>query len=413
MNSFINLLIITSHSFPFGSAAASRVRNFARGLQELNANIHVISLSYLNERINRIPGSVQEFDGIKFEILPGVLDKNGWKAENRPVLLRYQEMFEAGMMGRKRVKDLLENDLFEMVYVYGLNGVIVEPIIRTVCNHSIPCIYDVVEWPTIRYFKYGLLNPLYWINKRGTGTIAGLCDGIISISRYIENRYLQRNKNVIRIPAMVESDFYNGIILPEKDDQSSTVFNLTYVGSLADKDDPATMIAVIRSISEEGYNIRLNIIGANKDTGNGKVFYRICQREAILSERIVFRGRLSDQNLKVEILNADALVLLKVDDAISRTAFPTRLPEMLLSGRPVVTTDVGDVKEYLTDGIHAVMANPSDVNDISNRIKLLIEDRKFGVNVGKRGKAQAQQVFNNKYQSSRLLEFIINLRQNR
>lgn len=46
----MNILIVGNFLFPFGGAAASRMRYFALGLTELGANVHVISQVSLYDR---------------------------------------------------------------------------------------------------------------------------------------------------------------------------------------------------------------------------------------------------------------------------------------------------------------------------------------------------------------------------
>jgi glycosyltransferase involved in cell wall biosynthesis len=366
----------------------------------------VITLSYADEQNKIIQEGWQKYYGINYEILMGILDKNPRHRGYRSVFIRYKEMFAAGIMGQKRIKDLFKQNHFDAVYVYGLNAIVIAPIIRTVQDYSLPCIFDAVEWPTTKFYRHGILNPLYWIDKRTIGEIAGLCDGIIAISKYIENQYLNRGKYVIRIPAIVETDFFENISIPTKGLILPNEFNLTYIGSLVDKDDPLKMIAVLKLLSEEGYNVILHIIGTNIQTNEGRKFLNIYHNLPIIKDKIIFHGILSDHDFKCKMLVSDALILFKINDQISQASFPTRIPEMLISGRPVVTTDVGDISDYIKDGTHALIAQAGDIIGLTAKIKSLIEDKGFSENIGKNGKKRADEVFNYKHHSQRLFTFI-------
>jgi glycosyltransferase involved in cell wall biosynthesis len=85
---------------------------------------------------------------------------------------------------------------------------------------------------------------------------------------------------------------------------------------------------------------------------------------------------------------ADVLVQPGRSDSFNDYRFPSKLPEFLASGRPVVLprTNIG---LQLEDGIEALLLEQGDANEICEKIALLAQDPVFRASVGERGRAFA------------------------
>ena len=59
------------------------------------------------------------------------------------------------------------------------------------------------------------------------------------------------------------------------------------------------------------------------------------------------------------LCNAKLLALARPDSIQAQGGFPTKLGEYLATGRPVVVTKVGEIPDYLEDGVNAFL---SDIN---------------------------------------------------
>jgi glycosyltransferase involved in cell wall biosynthesis len=187
-------------------------------------------------------------------------------------------------------------------------------------------------------------------------------------------------------------------------------YRLAYLGTLETKDDPFVMIDVIRTIIKEGFSVSLDIVGASENMGNGKIISSICETDPVLKGIVHFHGRISDDELYSYLQMADALLLIKMGDPISQAAFPTRLPELLLTGRPVITTNVGDVSEYLHDNVHVIIPPAGDVRAIADRVITLIKERGLGEEIGIQGRKRAIEVFSYQAYVYQFLNFISQFR---
>lgn len=80
-------------------------------------------------------------------------------------------------------------------------------------------------------------------------------------------------------------------------------------------------------------------------------------------------------------------------DDTSRARFPTKLGEYLASGRPVVTSAVGEVPRYFVDGETAFVAPPGPPPAFAERICAALDDPARAARVGAAGRALAEREF--------------------
>jgi glycosyltransferase involved in cell wall biosynthesis len=66
-------------------------------------------------------------------------------------------------------------------------------------------------------------------------------------------------------------------------------------------------------------------------------------------------------------------------------AFPTKVAEYLMTGRPVVTSDVGDVGELLRHG-GACVVPPGDMDRFAERLEQLLGDPEKAEEIGASGR---------------------------
>ena len=80
---------------------------------------------------------------------------------------------------------------------------------------------------------------------------------------------------------------------------------------------------------------------------------------------MVFTDSVSPTTIPQYFMDAEMLVLARPDNIQAKYGFPTKLGEYLLSGRPVVLTDVGNITDFLKDGVSAFIAKPGDIDCVA------------------------------------------------
>ncbi len=121
---------------------------------------------------------------------------------------------------------------------------------------------------------------------------------------------------------------------------------------------------------------------------------------------VTVHGFVPKEQLAAPINGAAALLAPLPSGIRWECCFPTKLGEYLTSGRPVVSSQVGEVAKYLTDGDTAMLALPGDIAGWSERIIQLLDDPELACRIGSAGRALAAREFDYRVHSRRLLNFI-------
>ena len=402
MNPIARILIIGEFRYPFGSAGANHMRLFAKGLRLAGADVRVLSQSRLSRReCDRQPDGTLAYENTPYETSAGYVDTS------KPSLLkRAARHIRAIWTSIWRVQELIKGGEIDSVIVYNHNFIASQPIVSLCRRHRVPVFPYVVEWFLPAAYRGGILNPLYWTDLAQRIWTNKQCAGILAISSFAARWYSRRGLRSLRVPVLLDFE-----IIPnrEQTSQSSGMreFNLTYAGGFKSTDGVLDMLDAVRIARQNGCPVRLTIVGSDGATGTARRIYeRSQQMDDFLRGHITFLGRMPDEEYMITLSEADALILVRSDGLMSEAAFPMRLPEYLATGRPVITTAVPDVPEYLTDGIHAHVIPPGRPDLIAERIVRLWRDPDRGRLLGKAGRARARECFDYREHMRRLLEFI-------
>jgi glycosyltransferase involved in cell wall biosynthesis len=105
-----------------------------------------------------------------------------------------------------------------------------------------------------------------------------------------------------------------------------------------------------------------------------------------LSDRAHFLGRC--QSIGDLLALSDVCVLSSLAEG-----FPNAVLEYMAAGRPVVSTDVGGIRELVRHGETGYIVRPGDEGEMSQRILSLLQDPDRASEMGLRGKAVIEQRF--------------------
>ena len=90
----------------------------------------------------------------------------------------------------------------------------------------------------------------------------------------------------------------------------------------------------------------------------------------------------------------------------ANAGFPFKLGVYLATGRVVIATDVGDVKNYLVDKRDALIVSPSSAQAIDTAIDYFISNINDMPNIGVNGFERSKEFFNPSINSKMLETFI-------
>jgi glycosyltransferase involved in cell wall biosynthesis len=156
-------------------------------------------------------------------------------------------------------------------------------------------------------------------------------------------------------------------------------------GALRATKGHALAIAAWHSVLSHIPEARLLIVG----DGPERATLRRQVQRAGLQHRVVFAGQIDDEWERVDIVRASHIGLLPSYGE----ALPIALIEASACARPVVATDVGGVREVVSDGVSGTLIPPGEIDAIADVLIQLLQDPELRARMGQAGRILAQERF--------------------
>ncbi|HYM08904.1 MAG TPA: glycosyltransferase family 4 protein [Terriglobales bacterium] len=194
---------------------------------------------------------------------------------------------------------------------------------------------------------------------------------------------------------------------PEPDDSAEPAPHFLWCG-VGYPQDVLFLVRVLALVNRDGHRCRLRIVSANYLTWGPEQIRSYAADQGLPPDAIVFMGRVDDHTLEVCYKSATALLLPLWDDDQSRTRMPNKLAEYLASGRPVVTCKVGDLLDFLVDGVNAHLAEPGAERDFADRMIAVLQDPVRADQIGAAGQQTCLAQLDYRAHAGKLAKFFVN-----
>ncbi|MFC3501708.1 glycosyltransferase [Micromonospora krabiensis] len=235
-----------------------------------------------------------------------------------------------------------------------------------------PITVDVLERHDPQQFPRGRLTPYFVRHRWGIFLAARLADRIIAISTALHDDFARRRPTLV-VPPQVDRAAY----APPAPPPLAEGLRLLYAGTAGTKDMLAVVVEGIRRLpAAERERVRLTIAGMTRDQAVSLSDLDGAGLDG-LADGVIFLGRVPRERVLAELGRAHFSVLVRPDVGYSRAGFPSKVPESLAAGCPVLLNHTSDLARYVTDGREGlVVAGPSadDVRDALLRALALDDD---------------------------------------
>jgi glycosyltransferase involved in cell wall biosynthesis len=373
------IAFIGDYLYPEGDAAAIRTHTLAKIYRDLGLRVIVIAKGRLRQEDYCQETNSHLFEGIEYRTMnPGVVT---WKTRATHPVARLTQSFAA----------------LAAVEPGGLRAVITNasgsarhlPFVMAFCrSRAVPLIAEVCEWYDPRQMTRGRLDPAYGVFLAAFHGLLPRVRHFIVVSRLLETHFEGNGRNVIRIPPLVDS----GAISHERRKSSHRRVFL-YAGSPGRKD---LLLEILQGLSmmttQERGRIEFRLLGIGRED-----LTRLLGEHASLLERLKDvvepLGRVSRVKVLETLQEVDFSVLLRPAKRYAIAGFPSKVPESLAAGTPMMLTLTGDLEEYLGDGKAVIKIADTTPEQIARafRIAIAMDDRAlFALRAGARTVAETQ-----------------------
>lgn len=337
------LIICADRSFPRGDAGANRILFMAKALQETGWDVFVISIGRNEEKYYERSCGCYVYEGVKY--------KNIDVSSNR-FLRMVQHNFLDGKNAVKMMQSLnISSDDVIMLYssLYSFSSAVISFANSTKCK--VAC--DIVEWHQPFQFKGGERGLRYMAYKKFFEELVPKTKNVIVISECLDRHFSSVGCHSTVIPIYVDTDNRK----PWRREIDSSHLNLIYPGNPYRKDDLLSMLQAIEMLDDvEKEYVRFHLTGVSKSLlyssvpGNERLLDVLVDRGTVL----IHSWMEYDELLKL-YQKIDFALLARPVNKVTEANFPSKVPELMSKGIPVITNRVGDIVQYLDDGEDAIL----------------------------------------------------------
>lgn len=225
---------------------------------------------------------------------------------------------------------------------------------------------------------------------RGAATLSGALVSVSEAVRHHLSRDLWiRRSRILSIPNGVRWVPAKRSSLRQELRLAPTDRLLLAVGNLYPVKGHAHLIDALALLADNHANVHLAIAGRG-DLADG---LRVRARELALDDRVHLLGLRSD--IPSLLAAADIFVLPSVAEGL-----PLALLEAMFAGRPIVASDVGDVRVVLNDGDAGLLVRPGNAAELARALDRLLTDPNEGGRLGQRAALRAA----SEYACARMVE---------
>ena len=123
-----------------------------------------------------------------------------------------------------------------------------------------------------------------------------------------------------------------------------------------------------------------------------------------LNQNVIFAGyRKNDLNELYAAMDI-SLLLGEGNDGSCRAAL-----EAMACGKPVVAFGFGAVNEIISDGVNGLIARDQDIEDLKNKLLILLKNNELRIKTGKEARLSAEKYFDNEIEAETYEKFYTNL----
>ena len=400
-NKSINIYILHKGPFPIGLAQTNRILSYANGFIVNKAKVRVLCLKPTENYKNVIN---YDASGI-FKNIPYIYSSKTTIKSKSFIGRRLQNIF--GILSAFSIiyNDHKKNKIDAIIFA---STSLWTEFYFFILTRLLKIIYlrEESEFPYI-YFRNSFMGKFRLkIYERFNYKFY---DGLLVISQILINYLkpkIRKRGAILHVPMTVDFERFQNLTSNSKINKT----NITYIGTLNFiKDGVDILIKAFAKIITDYKDIKLCLIGDPESEDIKKTIQNIIN-DFNLNDKVILKGRVNSDLIPQLLFDSKILVIARPSSLQAEGGFPCKLGEYLATSNPVIVTDVGEISEYLVDGVSAFIAEPDSVNSFAEKLIYVLEHPELAKKVGLQGKNVAYEKFNSNKQATNIINFISSLK---
>lgn len=373
--------------FPKGNVSTIRILSYCKELV-LNGNDVTVYLIAPTKEAAINDKREGQIDGVNFKYLTKIT----WDNKKTNIFIKFYFYCLGLVLGMIEI----HKNKIDCVLSYHFNPLF-NFLYSTYCKiSSIELILDKTEFPA--GYKNGSMLKKIFIKYN-----LKCFNKIITISRELEVFYgsIIGRERVYLLPVTISPERFLNV--------ERNYLGVDFIGvvfGVHNRDNISDSIKAFNKYKQEHFNdqIELYLIGDLEKLIKLNPNLNELPHLISISSGVRVLGKISNEILPEFLVNSFCLITTALEYVSG--GFPTKLGEYLLSGRPVVMTNAGEVSNYVTNNESGLICEPGNISQISEAILRLREDSVFCEKIGRTGRELALRVFNAKTYIKQLTNFL-------
>ena len=387
----MKVYIIAKAPFPVGMATTQRISCYAEAISTTGTAVEVIVIRRTEATTH--PRNT-EGKGVIGDICYRYTGNTPIRSDN-PFASRALDVYDR-YKAIKYLKHHLEEG--DVVLLYLMDEITFPRlVIKTAHKKGVPVIRDFCEYP---YPQLSERVYVKWMRHLYLKTFFKRYDGTICISESLMEVARQYNplRRHLKVPIMVRGNLSTAKHVHERP-------YIFHGGSMSERKD--AIIETMRgfAIASSRINDQLDFILAGPPSPHIEELNSIIQANH-LEGHVFFLPILTTEELGEYQRGAFLSILNKTANVQNIHGFSNKLGEILLSGTPIITTNIGEAPRWLKDGESAYISKSHKPEDIADQIVRAFLDDENRVKIRENGKKIAERYFNTKYQGKRIVAYL-------
>ncbi|MGA2059049.1 MAG: glycosyltransferase family 4 protein [Thermoguttaceae bacterium] len=373
-------IYVGEFQFPEGCAAALRVLGMGKALREAGHRMLFAGIEKKPRPQDRQPDGSFRYQGFPYFTREysgqGSLDRCKW-------------FFQAHVGGNTTFERLNVLDLsaVKAIIAYHPSVTFLYRLMKFCRRRNIALINDITEWHHPRHLPGKQLSPFYCSQEYRNRRLMPKVGNVIAISSYLEKYFLSRNCLTIRVPTLLDVAHAEPLPASEESRSDSDELRLVFTGSNLREKWEVIFDAMLQ-LKQAGRRVRLDVYGLARES----FFHYLAPKARRLADRLgdalIIHGRVPREQYLRGVAEADFLVMLRDIEPWSQACFPTKFPEMMLQGLPLISNAHSDIGEYVRDGQEMLLVESPSVADLTRTLERAMNLPRAEIS---RMKAQARQ----------------------
>lgn len=370
----MRIAYLGSFLFPDGDAAAARVLGIGKALRDQGHSVVFLgiekSFRATGDRKVEHDGSVSTFSGFKYRS-PAPMRRGSFAKMRRLSSI----LVGSSIIGRLGAEET-DGGRIDAVIAYQPSSILILRLLNWCNERAIPLICDSVEWYDRKHMLGGRFGPLALDSELRMRKTQHLADGVLVVSRYLEDYYSQDGQPTIRVPPLI--DISDAVWSKGSNSSPTLGLSLAFVGNAGQKDLLVNAIRGLALLGKDAHECRTIIVGPSQEEVRRNLG-RDADLLGDLAGTLHFTGRLPHPEALRHLMQTDYSILLRPNARFAHAGFPTKLVESLAMGVPVICNLTSDIGLYVIDGQEGIIvkdSSPEAFADGMRRVLALSSDNR-------------------------------------